>query len=337
MGICDQLRSVKFSKGVAGYNPKEVDGFLADILKFAEQNEQLLSALQVKLDAYESRRAEIDRQEREAYRLLEAARTEALKITDTAKSEASRLTGEAARKAEKILSDAETRAEKISAEVGKRLAEQQQAAKQNADRILASADQQGKTLLAESRAQAAVAEQNAAELVLRTKTFEARFRALVADTVRALSELETEAPANVDVPAVEKKKFVQRPPNMQEARSRGPEHTPARVSRALPSVPAPEPRRYADDTVAAGEQSPARPDSKAPLRQRADDSAHDFAFAGGKLLSEDGNAPAAQKKYKPYDTVTVTYENSEDDFSDIRKIMESAGENRQKNSARFME
>ncbi len=337
MGICDQLRGAKFSKGVAGYNPKEVDGFLADILKFAEQNEQLLSALQVKLDAYESRRAEVDRQEREAYRLLEAARTEALKITDAAKSEAARLTGEAARKAEKILSDAETRAEKISAEVGKRLAEQQQAAKQSADKILASADQQGKTLLAESRAQAAVAEQNAAELVLRTKTFEARFRALVADTIRALSELEAEAPANVAVPAVEKKKFVQRPLSTQRARSRDPEHALTRASRALPSVSVPDPQRYAADTIAVEEQPPSPSEAKASLGRSADDSAHDFAFAGGKLLTEDGNAPAAQKKYKPYDTVTVTYENSEDDFSDIRKIMESAGENRQKKSARFME
>ena len=51
----------------------------------------------------------------------------------------------------------------------------------------------------------------------------------------------------------------------------------------------------------------------------------DFAFAGGKLLAEDGSAPAAQKKYKPYDTVTVTYADAADDFDDIRKIMESAG------------
>lgn len=42
MGICEQLRGAKFSKSVAGYNPKEVDGFLTDILNSAEQSEQSL-------------------------------------------------------------------------------------------------------------------------------------------------------------------------------------------------------------------------------------------------------------------------------------------------------
>ena len=333
MGICEQLRGAKFSKSVAGYNPKEVDGFLTDILNSAEQSEQSLSALQVKLDAYESRRAEIGRKEEEAYRLLEAARAEACKITDAAKSEAARLTKEAARKASEVLTEAKARAEAMAAETEKRSAERLQAAKQNADKILAAADRQGKTLLAERRAEAAEAGQKAAELTLRTKAFEARFRTLVEDTVRALSELDATAPADIAAAVAEKKAPVQKAPAAQTAGPREQGAVPVRPARILPSVPIPDakPRPAA---AASGSASP-NAGMKAPSAQ--DDALlKDFAFAGGKLLAEDGSAPAAQKKYKPYDTGTVTYADAADDFDDIRKIMESAG-NGQKDIGRFME
>ena len=60
----------------------------------------------------------------------------------------------------------------------------------------------------------------------------------------------------------------------------------------------------------------------------------DFSFAGGKPVSA---ASAPEKTHrKLYETVNVTYEN-DDDFADVRKIMEDAPARKVKNPTHFSE
>ena len=65
----------------------------------------------------------------------------------------------------------------------------------------------------------------------------------------------------------------------------------------------------------------------------ADNTAHDYTFAGGKLLEKDGERQTAAQR-KLYDTVSVTYDGG-DGYDDIKRLMESAADRKLKNPTDF--
>ena len=65
----------------------------------------------------------------------------------------------------------------------------------------------------------------------------------------------------------------------------------------------------------------------------ADNTAHDYTFAGGKLLEKDGERQTAAPR-KLYDTVSVTSDGG-DGYDDIKRLMESAADRKLKNPTDF--
>ena len=91
-----------------------------------------------------------------------------------------------------------------------------------------------------------------------------------------------------------------------------------------------------------------RPASPSPIEETAeevgasdaalpeDDTPRDYSFAGGKLLTKNGeNASAAPRKL--YDTVSVTYDDAADTdgYDDIKRLMENAGGRKVSNPTDF--
>lgn len=270
MTISEKFENIKFTKSVAGYTQKEVDGFIADILPFVREEEQLLVALRVKLEAFEGKSEEIRQKEQEAYRLLEAAKEEAKIIVATAKKSAEDITAEARVAAEVQQRAASARAAETIADADAKANSRINEANAAAERIIATADAKGRELLEKVKAVYDEEERKAKALANECVAFEDRFRTIVADTAKALARLKEETP----VPYEEVKKapevHKEEPPAVQEevAALETEVEVPVTVSRA----------------------------KKGESHVR-----------------------------KLYDTVNVTYENEEDDFSQIRDIMNGKG------------
>jgi len=276
MAISDRIQGAKFSKGMAGYTTKEVDGFFADLLPIAREQEQLLYALRAKLDAFEKRNEEIAKKEQDAYSVLESARAEAEKIVATAEQ-----------KAASIL----VQTEAVSKAKAKEL---EDAAKRNAEAILAAADRQGKTILAEAITAANAEKETAKALRAECTVFESRFRTLVADTARSLAQMQAEAPK-------------------------------AAAPKAVPTVaPAPKAEPKAEKTAA----EKVAPVPEVPVETQ------EISFAGGRPVPSAAEQAASPRR-KPYESLTVTYD-EDDDFDDIRKLKQESA-NKLKSPTHFSE
>lgn len=291
MSLSEKIAGTRFSKGVAGYTAKEVDGFIADILPLVKEQEQIITTLRAKLNALEERQEETAKREHDSYRLLEAAKNEAEKIISAASKNAAKVNKEA-----KISAEAEARAADMRGrEMLEKAAEEAKAcidaAEKNAAKIIAAADAKGKEMLSEAKA-AYQKELHCAEVLSgESAAFEARFRTLVAETAMSLSRLNEEstlprAPKNAAEIELE-----QVPETENE-----PESEPESKT---------EPERIIEELV--------------PERPHESEIVTDIGFAGGKPLpSPSGKSERLHRRL--YDTVTVTYE-ADDDFEDIKKIM----------------
>ena len=304
MHVSEKLEQAKFSKSVAGYSVKEVEGFLADLLLLVRDEEERVRALSVKLSAFEAQAAEIEKREQESLRLLEAARAEAEGVRIAAQRNADAIVAEAKAVAEAREHAAKVHADEQIKEAERRSAARVEEAKQNAEMILVAADRKGRTMLAESKSRATAESQNARALAAECAAFEARFRALAADTVRALAALKEEAPKPI-------------------------------VTVSEPAPIAAEPvqkatrKEQAAEKVAEKASAPEKEEPKAPVVQ-------DVPFAGGQPVSAYTKETDRVSSRKLYDTVTVTYE-EDDGFSDIRKLMGDTQGKKQTNPAHFME
>lgn len=173
MSLSQKIKDVKFSKSVAGYASKEVDGFLSDILSSVCEAEREIISLRAKLDAHESRADEITMKENEAQEALLAAREEAVSIVNGAKSDAAGIISSAEDKAKTLLNEAE----------------------KNAKTILAIADKNGNDIIKKANAKAESINEKTAALVKECESFENGFRTAVAETVKRLASLRENAPA----------------------------------------------------------------------------------------------------------------------------------------------
>lgn len=180
MPLSDKIKDIKFTKSVAGYAVKEVDGFIDGVLPAVMEYEREVSTLRVKLDAYERRADEIAKQEKEAARLLESARAEAERIVADAKSNA-----------QKIVSLGEgAAAEKISA------------AEKKAAAIISAANKKGSEIVSLAKEKSDETNEKLTRLIGEYEEFEAKFRAEVAKTVKNLAAIRESAP-KVEKPKAE--------------------------------------------------------------------------------------------------------------------------------------
>lgn len=326
MSLSEHLQTARFAKGAIGYNTKEVDAFLAEAVAAAEQDAATLRTLRAKLDAFEGKSAEIARRENEAYRLLAAAKDEAEKLRAAAKARAEAILAEANARAATTEATAATHATDTEREAERQAAETVGNAKQNAAMILAAADKRGRECLAEAERDAAAVRAEAETLARRSAEFEEKLRGLVAETVRALAALNAASPVPIDAaPAASPAPTV----------SAQAVHAPiATLDAAEAGVAAgTRPRRTDRPRPEQGAPEANRPTSRPADGAQPDTEAHDYAFAGGKLLGRDG-APSAAAPRKLYDTVSVTYEDG-DGYDDIRRLMEGVSERRLKDPTDF--
>ncbi len=189
MSLSQKIKDVKFSKSVAGYASKEVDGFLGDILSSVCEAEQQLSSLRAKLDAYESRADEITKKENEAQKLLLAAKEESASIVSRAKNDANDIISAAEDEAKAFLNEAE----------------------KNAKTILAIADKKGNAIIKEASAKAESINEKTAALTKECEAFENAFRAAVAETVKRLAAIRETAPAAVGIEKEENARAEEKP------------------------------------------------------------------------------------------------------------------------------
>ena len=105
-----------------------------------------------------------------------------------------------------------------------------------------------------------------------------------------------------------------------------PDHTPIFASRPRRT----DRVRPAESAVApaAAETVPA-----SASEADADNTAHDYTFAGGMLLEKDGERQTAAPR-KLYDTVSVTYDGGAG-YDDIKRLMESAADRKLKHPTDF--
>lgn len=329
MSLSERLQSVHFNKGAIGYNTKEVDAFFSEMRTAAEQDASALRTLRAKLDAFEGKSAEIARTENEAYRLLAAAKDEAEKLRAAAEAQAKAVLDDAKARAAATEAVAAERAAVAEREAARRASETVGNAKQNAAMILAAADKRGRETLAAAEREAAATRAKAAALSRRSAEFEEKLRSLTADTVRALAALNAAAPAP-PAPAASPA------PAVSAAAADAPDAArlfasrPRRTDRVRPAEPAPAPETAAETAAAPAAATPTASAADA----EADNTAHDYAFAGGKLLERDGARQTAAPR-KLYDAVSVTYDDGGDGYDDIKRLMDSAADRKLKNPTDF--
>ena len=183
MPVSERFTDIKFSKSVAGYSQKEVDGFINDILPLIKEQEQLVAALTVKLDALEAQRDEVKQKEQEAYRLLEAAKKEADIIIATAKKNAEDIASKA-----QVASEVQTRA------AAARAAELISDAETKAEKIICAADEKARAMLEKTKEYTDEEKRKAQALSNECAEFEARFKTLVAETAKAFAAVKEQTP-----------------------------------------------------------------------------------------------------------------------------------------------
>ena len=323
MSLSERLQSIHFNKGAIGYNTKEVDAFVAELRTAAERDESALRTLRAKLDAFEGRSAEITRTENEAYRLLAAATDEAEKVRAAAEAQAKTMLEDAKVRAAAAEAVTAERASAAEREAARRANETVGNARQNAAMNLAAADKRGREALAAAEREAADVRARTAALFRRSAEFEEKLRRLTADTVRALAALNASAPADATVaPAAPASAPTAAPAETLSM----PDHTPIFASR---------PRRTDRVRPAESAAAPAAAETvpASASEADADNTAHDYTFAGGKLLEKDGERQTAAPR-KLYDTVSVTYDGG-DGYDDIKRLMESAADRKLKNPTDF--
>lgn len=283
MPLSDKFTEIKFTKSVAGYNSKEVDGFINDVLPLIKEQEQLLAALKVKLEAFETQRDEIQAKEREAYRLLEAAKKEADIIVAAAKKSAESITADAHVSSEVQLRAATSRAGEIIAEAEAKSAALTRDAEVNAKKIISAADADARAMLEKVKTHCDSETSKVQKLSDECAAFEARFKAMVADTAKAFAAIKEQTPLPAKAPAVK--------------------------AECLEKV---------ELTVKAEEPAPkAEPE---PKEEIVDSEPIDIEIVGGRPVAHRPKK-AANSPRRLYDTLQITYDD-DDDFSDIRAIME---------------
>ena len=314
MSLSEKLKQAHFPKSAFGYGVKEIDAFLNDLRIAAESDESTLRTLRAKLDAFEGRSAEIARTENEAYRLLGAAKDEAEKLRAAARARADVIVKEAETRAASAEAAASERASLLEREATRRANEQIGNAKQNAAMILAAADKRGREILAAAEQKAKETAAKAAALARESRDFEEKLRALTADTVRALAALNDNPPAAPSAAA---------PASAVDSPFESAVPRPRRTDRPRSAAPL-----CAEESAESVDTSEGETDE--------DFSPHDYSFAGGKLLTKNGeNAAAAPRRL--YDTVSVTYDDAADadGYDDIKRLMENAGGRKLNNPADF--
>lgn len=227
--------------------------------------------------------------------------------------EAYRLLERAREEADRILLAAEEKARAVRAEAEQTAESKLQSTEQKAAELLAAAEKTARTSVAGAK--------KTAETIL--STADQKGKAQLAE-VAAFVETEREKARRLTAECT-----------AFEARFRtlvtDTAHAIASLQTTAPQIPVSAPVPTAVKPTA----SASAPTVSAPAPKKEEiPETRDFSFAGGKPVSA---ASAPEKTHrKLYETVNVTYEN-DDDFADVRKIMEDAPARKVKNPTHFSE
>ncbi len=200
MSISEKLTDIKFTKSAIGYSVKEVDGFVSDLLPLVKEQQQQFLVLKAKLEALENQRDEIADKEKQAHRLLEAAKKEAEIIVASAKKTAEDKAKEAELGGEVQLRAATARAGEIIADAEKKAKALESEAQASVEKILHAADAEAKAIIERVKAYSKEETRKAQELSNECAEFEKNFKELVARTAAELAAIKESTP----LPAKEK-------------------------------------------------------------------------------------------------------------------------------------
>lgn len=306
MSLSKKIESTKFNKSVAGYNVKEVDAFIADIIpRASDYEDELISLRSVALE-YSARKNEITDLKKEACELLEAAKAQAEKMLAEAREKAAKITDEARISAEASIRVGEITANDITDKAEKQASECVASANANASKIIELADKKGREMLAEAKAKYDEQTLKTEKLADEYNLFETKFKDIVSDTAKALFALREDSVAVMTAKAPAREVPVSAPmPETAEEAAPEPEVIPT------PVMPEPE--------------------TAAPIEEEV----VDFSFAGGKLISSGGSGGKGTRRL--FDAVQVTYDSDDDDFEDVKSLMREGNAKTRKSPTHFSE
>ena len=337
MRLSDKLSDVRFSRGVAGYNTKEVDAFLQALAGELLQIEERLDALTARAALYDAEKEKITQEKAAADELLSLAESKAKKLLSEAQAaaracehaaqiETEELRRSAESKAQNRLHAAQVQAEGMIADADVAAKEKIAEAEAGAARILSEADRRGQAMLAEAKAKTAAETDRYAEIVAAGRGYTASVAEITEKLRGELAALNDRTKPHLEaVLAARPAPAEQIAPAAPAARkAAGGEDAP--VAQAL-DVPMPEERSGAGrierramrtahgaQNASAAAQAPAVAAAGSPAVQ-------DYSFAGGRIVGDEfakGESPV-----KPYGNLNVTYAGEDNGFADVEKIMQS--------------
>ncbi|MBQ9428274.1 MAG: DivIVA domain-containing protein [Clostridia bacterium] len=336
MSVSKTFSDAKFSRGVAGYNIKEVDAFLHTAAAETAELESKLATLQAKLAAYDAEKEKIAQEKAAADELLRLAEAKAKKLLSEAQSaaraceraaeiEAENLRTSAESKAQNRLHAAQVQADGVIADAEAAAKEKIEEAEETAARILAAADGRGRQMIAAAEKKTAEETDRYAAIVAAGREYTASVAELTENLRKNLAALNDRTKPHLDAA------IAARPHPAETAAAPGSKEAPL-------DVPMPEGRTAAErpegQRRARRGVSPTDGETETAGTESAGEetAVRDFSFAGGRLL--DGDQPKSEPGVKPYGTVNVTYDDTDNGFADVEKII-AAGKQGRKNPTGF--
>ena len=341
MSVSKTFSDAKFSRGVAGYNIKEVDAFLHTAAAETAELESKLATLQAKLAAYDAEKEKIAQEKAAADELLRLAEAKAKKLLSEAQSaaraceraaeiEAENLRTSAESKAQTRLHAAQVQADGVIADAEAAAKEKIEEAEETAARILAAADGRGRQMIAAAEKKTAEETDRYAAIVAAGREYTASVAELTENLRKNLAALNDRTKPHLDAAIAARPQPAAAPQTVETA--------VAETKTAPLDVPMPEGRTAAErpegQRRARRGVSPTDGETETVGTESAGEetAVRDFSFAGGRLL--DGDLPKREPGVKPYGTVNVTYDDTDNGFADVEKII-AAGKQGRKNPTGF--
>lgn len=338
MSVSERLSDARFSRGVAGYNIKEVDAFLHTAATETAEMESKLATLQAKLAAYDAEREKIAQEKAAADELLRLAEAKAKKLLSEAQSaaraceraaqiEAENLRASAESKAQNRLHAAQVQADGVIADAEAAAKEKIEEAESTAARVLAAADGRGRQMIAAAEQQTAEETDRYAAIVAAGRDYTASVAELTENLRKNLAALNDRTKPHLDAAIAARPQPATAP--------QATETVAAQTKSASLDVPLPAGKPVSDRPE--GQRHARRgvsPAPEAPGTGSADGESEvrDFSFAGGRLL--DGDRPKSDSSVSPYGAVNVTYADTDNGFADVERII-AAGRQGRKNPTDF--
>lgn len=319
MRITDKLADAKFSRGVAGYNIKEVDAFLQALSAEAVEAEAKMDTLQAALSAYDAEKEKIAQQKAAADELFALAEAKSKKLLSEAQAAARACERAAEIEAENLRASAESKAQNrlraAQVQADAVLADAERAAKEKLD----EANERAAQLLAAAEAKTAAEADRYEEIVSAGRAYTASVAEITEALREKLAALNDRTKPRPDAALTVRAARTAKREKKDESEAAAPQ---------AQDIPMPE-GRPAESRRAPGERHALRGMHREPLSQTTDaapgggeeETVREYSFAGGRPAGDP--PPKSASAVRPSDTVNVTYDTEDDGFADVERIIAS--------------